>query len=165
MKPLISGALAGLVATMAMTAAMRRLHRHLPAGERYPLPPREIVDRIAGLDNEVTARTATMLSHFGFGATAGALFALPPMQRLGGVIYGLGIWTVSYLGWIPVLGILAPATRHPARRNLLMLGAHVVWGLVLAKSFQELEATDEALGRAPGEGRLSAERVEMESKS
>jgi hypothetical protein len=29
---------------MAMTSAMRRLHRKLPAKERYPLTPREIVD-------------------------------------------------------------------------------------------------------------------------
>ncbi len=40
------GAIAGFVATMAMTAAMRRLHRRLPANERYKLPPRELADRI-----------------------------------------------------------------------------------------------------------------------
>ena len=44
---LIIGALAGLTATTAMTAAMRRLHRQLPARERYPLPPREITERLA----------------------------------------------------------------------------------------------------------------------
>src|SRR6185295_10736775 len=38
------GGIAGFVATMAMTSAMRRLHRQLPARERYPLTPREIVD-------------------------------------------------------------------------------------------------------------------------
>ena len=112
MRPLVFGALAGLVATMAMTATMRRLHRLLPADEQYPLPPREIVDRIVGVDHEVAARTATTLSHFGFGAAAGALFALPAAQRLGGAIYGTGVWAVSYFGWIPVLGILAPATPH-----------------------------------------------------
>ncbi len=162
MRPYVFGALAGLVATMAMTAAMRRLHGHLPADEQYPLPPREIVDRIARVDDEAAARTSTMLCHFGFGAAAGALFALPFTQRLGGTIYGLAVWAVSYLGWIPALGILAPATRHPARRNLLMLGVHVVWGLALALSFKELEAADDAFGRAPGDVRPPAEHVEME---
>ena len=162
MRPYVFGALAGLVATMAMTAAMRRLHGHLPVDEKYPLPPREIVDRVARVDNEAAARASTMISHFGFGAAAGALFALPFAQRLGGPAYGLGVWAVSYLGWIPALGILAPATRHPARRNLLMLVVHLVWGLALALSFKELEAADDAFGRAPGDVRPPAERVEME---
>src|SRR3954454_18277678 len=41
---LVIGGIAGFVATMAMTSAMRRLHRQLPAKERYPLTPRQIVD-------------------------------------------------------------------------------------------------------------------------
>jgi hypothetical protein len=163
MKPLVFGALAGLVASMAMTAFMRRAHKHLPVDEQYPLPPREIVDRSIGVDREAAARTLTVLSHFGFGAAAGALFTLPSVNRLGGVRYGLGVWAASYLGWLPALRILAPATRHPARRNLLMLAAHVVWGVVLAKSFEELDAADEVFGRAPGENRLPSEYVEMES--
>ena len=30
---------------MAMTAFMRRAHKHLRVDEQYPLPPREILDR------------------------------------------------------------------------------------------------------------------------
>ena len=44
---LVIGAIAGFVGTMAMTAAMRRLHRRLPKRERYPLTPREIIDSTA----------------------------------------------------------------------------------------------------------------------
>jgi hypothetical protein len=47
---------------------------------------------------------------------------------LAGVGFGLAVWAVSYLGWLPAAGILSPATEHPARRNALMIGAHVVWG-------------------------------------
>ncbi len=165
MKPLIFGALGGLAATMAMTAFMRRAHKYLPTDEQYPLPPREIVDRTIDVEQEDTARTATMLSHFGFGAVAGLLYTLPPVNRMGGPIYGLGVWTASYLGWLPAFRILAPATDHPAQRNLLMLAAHVAWGLALAKCVEELDAADRAFGRVPGEGRLSAERVEMENGS
>jgi hypothetical protein len=43
---LVLGGLAGITATTAMTAVMRRLHRKLPGAERYPLPPREITERI-----------------------------------------------------------------------------------------------------------------------
>ena len=41
---LLIGGIAGIVGTLAMTAAMRRLHRRLPEEERYPLTPREIID-------------------------------------------------------------------------------------------------------------------------
>jgi hypothetical protein len=165
MKPLVFGALAGLAATMAMTAVMRRGHKYLPIAEQYPLPPREIVDRTMNVKQEEATRSATMLSHFGFGALAGLLYALPPLNRVGGPSYGLGVWAASYLGWLPAFRILAPATDHPAQRNLLMLAAHVVWGLALTKCLEELDAADRAFGRVPGEGRLLAERVEMESGS
>jgi uncharacterized membrane protein YagU involved in acid resistance len=48
-----------------------------------------------------------------------------------GATFGLGVWVASYLGLMPMLGILRPATRHPARRNALMIAAHLVWGGVL----------------------------------
>jgi hypothetical protein len=44
---LLIGGIAGFSGTLAMTAAMRRLHRQLPEGERYPLTPREIIDSTA----------------------------------------------------------------------------------------------------------------------
>jgi hypothetical protein len=67
------GALAGIAATCAMTAAARAMHGRLPATERYPLPPREIVE--AGLPvpakrslDEHGRQTATIAAHFGYGA-------------------------------------------------------------------------------------------------
>lgn len=133
------GVLAGITATTAMTAVMRRLHTTLPRDERYPLPPREIVENTVPAAEEDEARYRTLLAHFAFGGLTGALFTLLPSVRGLGVAYGLGVWGISYLGWIPAARILAPAHRHPPRRNLLMLAAHVVWGLVLSKSLQEME--------------------------
>jgi hypothetical protein len=40
---------------------------------------------------------------------------------------------------MPGLGVLKPAQRHPAERNLLMIGAHLVWGGTLALALRELE--------------------------
>ena len=71
---LIVGAVAGIVGTMAMTAAMRRLHQALPEAESYPLTPREIVDSALALDEE-PARDLTILSHFAYGAVCGAAIA------------------------------------------------------------------------------------------
>jgi hypothetical protein len=72
LQRIVSGALAGLAATLAMTVAMRRLHALLESRERCSLPPREIVGRAAIASDEQDARTKTLLAHFGFGALTGS---------------------------------------------------------------------------------------------
>jgi len=147
-KRLILGAIAGTAATMAMTVAMRRLHRQLPVGDRYPLPPHEIIESIAaaapGLRHASLLADATVLAHFAYGAGTGALFAVlsPHRTAAWGTLYGVSIWGLSYLGWIPKARILESADRHPALRNLLMLAVHVVWGSSLALALRELEASE-----------------------
>src|SRR5688572_1881537 len=139
---IISGAGAGLAATVPMTVAMELMHRNLPRCERYPLPPRIITERVAGragvreaMDEEERV-AATLVSHFGYGTVTGALYGAiadkidaPPVAK--GVAWGLAVWAGSYLGLLPALGILQPATKHPARRNALMIAAHVIWGASL----------------------------------
>lgn len=148
---LIIGAIAGAVGTMAMTAAMRRLHAKLPPEERYPLTPREIVDSAADkIDQPLSdeaAKDATTLGHFAYGAASGALLgianiALGPVSGAGA---GLSIWLGSYMGWIPGVGLLKPATEHPRRRNLLMLASHVVWGVATARAMRELADARETI--------------------
>jgi len=46
------------------------------------------------------------------------------------------VWGGSYLGLLPSLGILRPATDHPAQRNALMIAAHLVWGATLGGALQ-----------------------------
>ena len=141
---LLIGGIAGFVGTMAMTAAMRRLHRRLPEKERYPLTPREIIDSTADkLDVPIggeRAKDVTTLGHFLYGAAAGAVLAAmnPDTSKRGGAVYGAAVWLASYMGWIPAAGILKPATEHPPRRNLLMVGVHLVWGAATAASLREL---------------------------
>jgi uncharacterized membrane protein YagU involved in acid resistance len=142
---LLLGALAGIAATCAMTAAARAMHRRLPAAERYPLPPREIVE--SGLPvakrslDEDGRQTNTMAAHFGYGAATGALYALgaPRGSILSGVAYGFLVWVVSYFGIMPGLRILRPAHDHPWRRNALMIAAHLVWGSTLARTLRDLQ--------------------------
>lgn len=68
MQRITKGALAGVVATMAMTMAMRRLHLLLGDKRRHSVPPREIIDRMGASAGEKRARTTTLAAHFGFGA-------------------------------------------------------------------------------------------------
>jgi hypothetical protein len=141
---LLMGAIAGFAGTLAMTSAMSRLHRRLPAKERYPLTPREIVDSTAkqaevALTDEGAIDVATA-AHFTYGAAAGSLIAAanPRIGPVTGAVAGVGVWMASYLGWIPGAGILKPATLHPRGRNALMLGVHLVWGAATSLAMREL---------------------------
>ena len=150
MKGLIIGAVAGLFATIPMTLAMKAMHSRLPAAEQYPLPPRLIVESAAEkleVEDELAESdefALTIVSHFGYGTLTGAIYgeALRLMKvepgAANGIAYGLGVWTLSYLGILPAAGILTPATEHPARRNGLMIAAHIVWGAALGATARRL---------------------------
>jgi hypothetical protein len=155
MDRMFYGALAGTAATLVMTAVMHRLHGRLPEADRYPLPPREIVGAAAGEAPDATRRppraAVTLAAHFAYGALTGAVFALGRHRGAGaGAAWGLVVWAGSYLGWIPAARLLTPATRHPRRRNALMLATHGVWGAALAIALREVEA---AAGSAFAAGR------------
>ncbi|KRE21687.1 hypothetical protein ASE66_27945 [Bosea sp. Root483D1] len=139
---ILLGVIAGFVATFPMTAAMRRMHRTLPDRQRYPLPPREIAEDLPSLG--AAPSSATLLYHFLYGGAAGALFAalIPRRGVASGAAYGIAVWAGSYLGCIPATGFLRFGTRHPLRRNGLMLAAHVVWGACLAVGRDELEKAE-----------------------
>lgn len=155
LSKLLTGALAGSIATAPMTLAMELMHRWLPRSERYPLPPSEITTKLtreAGvaqhLDQEQHV-ALTLVNHFGYGAAVGSLYGLLPSKpraplpaALWGIGYGLVVWAVSYLGLLPALGILRPATEHPERRNLLMIAAHVVWGSVTGLLVARMQQRD-----------------------
>jgi uncharacterized membrane protein YagU involved in acid resistance len=143
---LLIGGIAGFVGTMAMTSAMRRMHRRLPEEERYPLTPREIVDSVADkLDaapSDEAARNLTTIGHFAYGAAMGAMLSAmnPNPSKRTGAVAGTAVWLASYLGWIPAMNALEPAARHPKRRTFVMIGVHLVWGAATASAMRELNA-------------------------
>ncbi len=134
------GGIAGIVGTAAMTAVMTRLHHRLPPPEQYPLPPREITQRVLPVRSERALQEASLLAHFGYGAAAGAIYG--SLVRRGkappGAVYGVAVWVLSYLGWVPAARILRPAVSHPSRRNALMIASHLVWGAVTALVYKDL---------------------------
>lgn len=121
---------------------MTALHRTLPKQERYPLPPKLITQSLIGKIqtrmrlNEPELNALTLLAHVGYGAASGTLYAAgeqtwPGRPATKGIIFGLGVWAASYLGLLSWADVLTPATEHPARRNGLMIAAHLVWGAAL----------------------------------
>ncbi len=150
MNRILLGALAGLAATAPMTLAMKLMHEQLPREEQYPLPPRQVTEGIAekagwgGHMDEEEREAATWVSHFAYGASCGALYGALSGETLdehplaAGAAFGLAVWGVSYLGWLPAAGIISPATEHPPRRNALMIAAHLVWGATAAAALSGL---------------------------
>jgi len=157
MNRLLDAAIAGFVATAPMTMAMRRLHQNLPSTEQYPLPPREIMQQVVPSESEETVRRWTLLGHFAYGSLSGMAMAgsVRDMKIGQGAVFGVVVWLASYLGWLPALGILRPATRHPPRRNAAMLMAHLVWGGTTALIARELDAARQSAFDA---GRLADSR-------
>lgn len=150
---LVKGAVAGFVATAPMSVSMLIGWTLLPKREKYHLPPRliteEITERVGIKDrmSEDELVGLTIVSHFGYGALFGAIYALfdarlPLHSSLKGAIMGLAVWAGSYLGWLPAMGILRPATRYPGRRNLMMIVAHVLWGVTLGEVTRKLTEND-----------------------
>jgi len=127
--------------------------RLLPRQQRYHLPPRQITEEITGrlgVEDHMSEEGLiglTVLSHFGYGAFFGSIYALFEDEmrmrpRLKGMLMGVAVWIGSYLGWLPALGILPPANQHPRRRNVLMIVAHMVWGVTLGKLTRKLTTND-----------------------
>jgi uncharacterized membrane protein YagU involved in acid resistance len=154
MNRIYQSALAGFVATAPMTAVMWALDRGL-RNRRERLPPEQITRNVAKktrLDRRLGGRTkkaVSWLSHFAFGTASGAGYSILP-RKLGvappvkGTAYGLLVWALSYLGWLPAARILPSATRQSSRRNLAMIAAHVVWGATLALLVERLRRSHRA---------------------
>lgn len=140
------GALAGLLATAAMTAVMRRGREGLPTSQRYSLPPTELVQAVSRDADPRRLGDKALVAHFAYGAFCGGVLAVIrwPATNVGSGIAGLAIWAVSYLGWAPALGLLRPATSHPWRRNVLMLASHLAWGLGFRMAVAELKTARQA---------------------
>lgn len=124
-------------ATAPMTATMTALHRRLPSGSRYPLPPREITEKVFPIRDDESGTLLTLGAHFGYGGAMGLLYAacikrLDEHWAARGILAGAIVWALSYFVLLPLAGILRSAHKHPPERNLLMLIVHFVWGLTLA---------------------------------
>lgn len=136
------GVVGGLIATLPMSALMLWARRKMPPDDRYDLPPEEITEHAAEKAGVESASrgpaldAATLVSHFGFGASAGAGYApfannLPLPWLIAGPLYGFSVWFTSYKGWLPAAQLLPPAEDNPPAVNRMMILAHLVWGGVL----------------------------------
>src|SRR3954454_19740683 len=146
----LAGTMVGVGATLGMSAVMMIGQRVGLAGRH---PPEEIVDRSAERltgrrMEERHADVAGAVAHLAFGGAGGALFAVawrmlrPPVPAsLAGIGYAVGIWTASYLGWVPALGLMPPADKDDRSRQAVLVAAHVVYGAILGTIVERLTAS------------------------
>lgn len=139
----MQGAVAGVAATGVMSVVMVAGSR---AGLMRDQPPKRIARKLLGAKHRRRPGEGVLgaLTHFGFGAASGALFGLATRKRTPqvplGVAYALGIWLVSYQGWVPGLNILPPLHRDRPGRPLVMGTGHVVYGTALVLALNALRA-------------------------
>jgi uncharacterized membrane protein YagU involved in acid resistance len=150
LKQVLCGAAAGLIASIPMGLLMKGMDSYLPRRpdshpENFePLPPKKIIREASrkATGEELTKpgtgwEPTIWLAHLAFGATTASLYPLltqklriPPVVR--GMLFALGVWAISYQGWIPKAEILPPASEQPARRNLIMVTSHLLWGSLMS---------------------------------
>lgn len=148
MQKLLRGTASGALATLAMSAIMYAAKRAGMLGEP---PPRKITRSfVYALGVHPKRRSldlASLAAHVGFGAGMGGLYGLAKRRRSSrfraagaGLLYGAAIWTLSYAGWVPSLGIMAQPAHDRPGRPTAMLAAHAVYGAVLAELVNDLSA-------------------------
>lgn len=139
MNRVLTGAAAGAAATVPMTIFWEVMHPRMSGEPPRPLPPREVAEGLAvkaGVNRELTEtqmQWLALLAHFGYGTLTGAIFGMvAPRRRAaaigGGMLFGLGVWSASYLGWLPATGVRQSPRWDPPARTRLLIASHLVWG-------------------------------------
>lgn len=137
---LVVGAVAGFVATLAITSAIRRLRTKRSAPTRNLMTPRRLT---ATPSHRSRASPDLMLvAHFAYGAGCGAVMAAlsPRIGRAGGALAGATVWLTAHMGWLPALGAVGPAPNRGLRQEAASLAAHISWGVSTAQAIRELSA-------------------------
>jgi hypothetical protein len=136
------GALAGVAATVAMSAVQ---FPGASAGGRRP-PPVEITRRLHLLAGRRPGRGTLYAEgialHLGFGAAAGALYALVAPRRLrelSATAYAAMLYGTSYRGYLPALGLHPSGEHDDTTRHAANVAGHVVYALTLAEALRLTE--------------------------
>ena len=155
-----AGLLAGMAATVPMTATMQALHAVLPGQQGAEAVPERITssalrqvgaltgtaaEQVAGPKVGGAARwsAAGLFNHFSYGSGVGSMYALtrrhlPRSPALSGALFGLFVYGASYLGWLPVAGLHPSALDESREKNALLIGAHLVYGVSLGYLYDAL---------------------------
>ena len=150
---MIRGALAGLAGTAVMTLMMKKAAPKIVPEEMRPdkFPPKRAVEwaeEQAGEPNALTESQETkaaMGAHFTYGSGAGVVYGLLREQMggipapLSGMLFGVGLWAVSFEGWMPALGVQEATHEKPPKKWPMPIMGHMVYGATTALTYEALE--------------------------
>jgi hypothetical protein len=138
LKRLVSGAAAGVGATVAMSAFMLLAGGRGWLNEQAPRAvTRRLSHKLSGDDPDDRSLDAvTVANHLAMGAGYGTLYAFTlgriELALLGrvslGSLYGAAIWLVMYGLTLPALRLMPSPQRDQRRRPEVMLAAHLIFG-------------------------------------
>lgn len=142
----VRGAGAGLLATLPMTLVIAAAR----ATGLLRTPPPAQITRNAAARAGVPARAGStgfrvgwLAAHAGFGAASGVGYALvrpllPKRVGIAGLLYGLALWVLAYVGVMPALRLYPWPGEDSRSRGAVMIAAHAVFGLALAETDRRL---------------------------
>lgn len=150
---LVGGSIAGAAATVPMSIVMLASEA---AGYMEKQPPEKITEELLDKADvhppEPVKKELTVINHLLFGAAAGAVYGvarglltsgreMPPAKAEvpAAIAFGLGVWFVSYEGWVPASGFMPPSHKTDPSRPVTMASAHVVFGACLALAMRWLK--------------------------
>lgn len=151
-RPLIHGAIAGAVGTLALVVLRRVITPAVvPTDMRQEQqPPEQIVEwaeakagEPVALSNPEKMATA-MVAHFGYGMTGGALYGVARSRFPGvsapitGAIFGLAVWAVSLEGLLPMLGVAPATTNQMPKKWVMPVIDHLSYGVITALAYESL---------------------------
>jgi hypothetical protein len=94
------------------------------------LPP-EVRSRLPGDLENLGSRALAL----GYGITASLAFALARRRSVqihtDGILFGIAVWAVGYLGWMPKLRLMPPVTRQTPAQVMGPLVQHVLFGMMV----------------------------------
>lgn len=140
----VSGGVAGVLATLAMSLVMLAAQR---LGLMGMQPPERIVERgmraVGHRPDGEEVDVAAAVAHLGFGTACGAIYGVLAVRTTSaswwlGVPFALLVWLVSYAGWIPALRILPAPPDDRLGRAWSMFVAHLVYGAVLGLAWRTI---------------------------
>lgn len=112
-------------------------------------PPEEISARVmakipAQVDAATRFRPPWFVAHGGYGLLCGVAYRLlrprlPTQTAQAGLLFGGMVWSASYLGLMPALGLYPRPDEDAPPRLAVMIAAHAVYGVTLATAVRRLD--------------------------
>jgi hypothetical protein len=143
-EPIVAGAIATIPMTLTILIAKRAGFIGTPSPRQVS---QEMAEEMAPLpeEGEPAFQPMWIAGHFAYGGLCGLIYAgmrqvLPGTVPVGGLVFGTGVWIVSYGGYLPALHLYPTPDKDSHARAGVMIVAHLVYGASLAAIHARMES-------------------------